>query len=103
MLTRSSGCMFSGLRGHLINLGTFTRYYVRQITNSNAIRYALPLLLFALPAAAQWRPEGAVQDQLALSDLAVTGSVLMIAAHPDHENTALLAYLARGRHMRTAY
>ena len=38
-----------------------------------------------------------------LADLASTGSVMMIAAHPDDENTALLAYFARGRHMRTAY
>jgi hypothetical protein len=33
----------------------------------------------------------------------VLGSVLMIAAHPDDENTAILAYYARGRHMRTGY
>src|SRR5581483_4645742 len=33
----------------------------------------------------------------------ITGSVLMIAAHPDDENTALLAYLARGRKVRTGY
>ncbi len=32
-----------------------------------------------------------------------TGRVLMIAAHPDDENTALLAYCARGRKLRTAY
>jgi LmbE family N-acetylglucosaminyl deacetylase len=31
------------------------------------------------------------------------GSVLHIAAHPDDENTQLLTYLARGRHVRTAY
>src|SRR5271154_5845007 len=31
------------------------------------------------------------------------GSVLFIAAHPDDENTELLAYLARGRDYRTAY
>ena len=31
------------------------------------------------------------------------GSVLFIAAHPDDENTELLAYLARGRNYRTAY
>jgi LmbE family N-acetylglucosaminyl deacetylase len=30
-------------------------------------------------------------------------SVLHIAAHPDDENTQLLTYLARGRHVRTAY
>ena len=31
------------------------------------------------------------------------GSALYIAAHPDDENTELLAYLARGRNYRTAY
>ena len=31
------------------------------------------------------------------------GTFLMIAAHPDDERTAVLAYFARGRHMRTAY
>jgi LmbE family N-acetylglucosaminyl deacetylase len=31
------------------------------------------------------------------------GSVLFIAAHPDDENTLLIAYLARGRNYRTAY
>src|SRR4051812_24617257 len=31
------------------------------------------------------------------------GSVLYVAAHPDDENTVLIAYLARGRNYRTAY
>jgi LmbE family N-acetylglucosaminyl deacetylase len=31
------------------------------------------------------------------------GSVLYIAAHPDDENTQLIAYLARGRNYRTGY
>jgi LmbE family N-acetylglucosaminyl deacetylase len=31
------------------------------------------------------------------------GSVLYVAAHPDDENNQLIAYLARGRHYRTAY
>ena len=31
------------------------------------------------------------------------GSVLYIAAHPDDENTQLIAYFARGRSYRTAY
>jgi LmbE family N-acetylglucosaminyl deacetylase len=38
-----------------------------------------------------------------LKKLTVLGSVLMIAAHPDDENTAILAYFARGRHLRTGY
>ena len=31
------------------------------------------------------------------------GSVLYVAAHPDDENTVLIAYLARGRNYRTVY
>ena len=46
---------------------------------------------------------GAAQIKSALDRLNVLGSVLMIGAHPDDENTALLAYFARGRHLRTAY
>jgi LmbE family N-acetylglucosaminyl deacetylase len=35
--------------------------------------------------------------------LDVLGSVLYVAAHPDDENTRLLAYLAQERHYRTGY
>ncbi|MFY0530429.1 PIG-L family deacetylase [Archangium gephyra] len=38
-----------------------------------------------------------------LRRLGVTGSVLYVAAHPDDENTRLLAYLAGGRGFRTGY
>jgi LmbE family N-acetylglucosaminyl deacetylase len=55
------------------------------------------------PAFAQRELSGSAQARLALDRLNVTGSVLMIAAHPDDENTALLAYLARGRKVRTGY
>jgi LmbE family N-acetylglucosaminyl deacetylase len=41
--------------------------------------------------------------ELALRKLNELGSVLMIGAHPDDERTNVLAYFARGRHMRTAY
>lgn len=46
---------------------------------------------------------GAAEVKLTLDKLNVTGSVLMIAAHPDDENTAVLAYFARGRKLRTGY
>jgi LmbE family N-acetylglucosaminyl deacetylase len=49
----------------------------------------------ALPCAGERR--------LALEKLEVLGSVLYIGAHPDDENTAMLAYLAKGRKLRTAY
>src|SRR6478672_4206397 len=40
---------------------------------------------------------------LQLKKLNVLGSVLYIAAHPDDENTRLLAYLAKERQYRTGY
>lgn len=43
------------------------------------------------------------QIQLALRKLGVVGSVLYIAAHPDDENTNLLAYLANEKLLRTGY
>jgi LmbE family N-acetylglucosaminyl deacetylase len=67
---------------------------------------ALLLLLLLAPAAAraQSPPRAdAAETQAALRKLLVTGSVLYVGAHPDDENTALLAYLARGRGARTAY
>src|ERR1051326_5320867 len=44
---------------------------------------------------------GAEEIKLALDKLNVLGSVLMIAAHPDDENPAVLAYYARGRKVET--
>jgi LmbE family N-acetylglucosaminyl deacetylase len=46
---------------------------------------------------------GADQVKLAVEKLNVVGSVLMIAAHPDDDNTAVLAYYARGKKLKTAY
>ncbi|HEX8719068.1 MAG TPA: PIG-L family deacetylase [Pyrinomonadaceae bacterium] len=64
------------------------------------------LLLLLLPAAARAQTPAqpdAAETQAALRRLPVAGSVLYVGAHPDDENTALLAYLARGRGVRTAY
>src|SRR4051812_43270575 len=43
----------------------------------------------------------AIQQEV--NSFAVFGTVLHVAAHPDDENRALLAFLSRGRHYRTAY
>ncbi len=64
---------------------------------------ALLLCLLHVPAAAQRSLAGAVETKLALERLNVLASVIVMGAHPDDENAALLAYLARGRHARTAY
>jgi LmbE family N-acetylglucosaminyl deacetylase len=59
--------------------------------------------ILALPAYAQRNLSGTPEIKLALDKLNVLGSVLMIAAHPDDENTAVIAYWARGRKTETAY
>ncbi len=46
---------------------------------------------------------GADRIYSSLEGLSVTGSALMIAAHPDDENTAVIAYFSRGRHVRMGY
>src|SRR5207245_2962548 len=48
-------------------------------------------------------PLDAGRLRLALDRLLVVGGALYVAAHPDDEDTALLAWLAQGRGVRTAY
>jgi LmbE family N-acetylglucosaminyl deacetylase len=70
-----------------------------------AVLSLLPLLCLCAPTA-RAQPEAvlsASETQLALKKLSVLGSALYVAAHPDDENTALLAYLANERGVRTAY
>ncbi|MBV9744846.1 MAG: PIG-L family deacetylase, partial [Acidobacteriia bacterium] len=70
-------------------------------------RLFLPLLVALLsgsrsvPAALPF--SGTPEIEQSLRRLNELGSVLMIGAHPDDERTPVLAYFARGRHMRTAY
>ncbi len=70
---------------------------------------ALPFSLFMLisscadaAAAPPPQPNAAAIDA-GLRKLGVVGSLLYVAAHPDDENTALLAYLANTARVRTAY
>lgn len=61
-------------------------------------------ILLSPPVHPQYaRARTSSEIQYALDHLQVVGSVLYIAAHPDDENTAFLAAMARGRGMRTAY
>ena len=73
---------------------------------SNLPARFLPIaLIFAAlaPVPAQQSFPGTPELEQSLHRLNELGTVLMIAAHPDDERTAVLAYFARGRHMRTAY
>jgi LmbE family N-acetylglucosaminyl deacetylase len=66
----------------------------------------LCLIAFASLAKPQVRPVndyGALGLARLIKQLQTTGSVMMIGAHPDDEDSALLAHLARGENARTAY
>lgn len=58
-----------------------------------------PTLLLAQPA----RPLPPGEILLGLQRLNVLGSALYVAAHPDDENTAMLAWLAKDKKVRTGY
>src|SRR5712692_3602033 len=80
---------------------TFNIQHLTFPTTMHRFRRAIALFAILLPLAA--RAEDAAQIQLALNKLTVVGSAMYIAAHPDDENTALIAWFASGRLYRTAY
>src|SRR5262245_29282452 len=57
----------------------------------------------AIPSTETPEDRGAMGLSQALKRLDIVGSVLHTGAHPDDENSALLAWLARGQGVRTAY
>jgi len=63
----------------------------------------LALLLFPFFLKAQMPQLNAAEIAVGIAKLNVKGSVLYIAAHPDDENTRLLAYLAKEAKVRTGY
>ncbi|MBA3716321.1 MAG: PIG-L family deacetylase, partial [Pyrinomonadaceae bacterium] len=64
-------------------------------------------LFFILPSSTAAQPPPAVMNaaetEQALKKLTVLGSALYVAAHPDDENTSMLAYLSGERLVRAAY
>jgi LmbE family N-acetylglucosaminyl deacetylase len=71
---------------------------IRRVVLGVAVVMTAALAL-TFPARAQGVP--ALDD--AISGLGVPMRVLVIAAHPDDEDTQLITWLARGRHVETAY
>src|SRR5712671_1200809 len=86
----------------LINMSPF-RLRSKHFLRLKSIFLAACSVVLLVPVRGQRELSGAAEAKLALERLNVTGSVLMIAAHPDDENTGLLAYLSRGRKVRTGY
>ena len=79
---------------------------MRQSLRKIAVPAGLALLLALLPrleAAAPAEAMDAAEIRLALKKLNTVGGVLYVAAHPDDENPAFLAWGAKGKLVRTAY
>jgi LmbE family N-acetylglucosaminyl deacetylase len=83
---------------------------LRRSVRAFAVALIVNMVIACLPAAglgqaSKRAPEdrGAMGLGLALKRLDVIASVLHTGAHPDDEDSGLLAYLARGRQARTAY
>ena len=68
-----------------------------------AIRLVALALIVAAPRSALGQERGAAALDQALRGLTVTGRVLVIGAHPDDEDTQLLAWLAREHRVHVAY
>jgi LmbE family N-acetylglucosaminyl deacetylase len=81
---------------------TIRRVAITLLLAAAAVVSTIPLLWRQMSA--QQQPfTGTPEVEQSLRQLNELGTVLMIAAHPDDERTAVLAYFARGRYMRTAY
>jgi len=78
------------------------------MTGPRVLRGAAMALVLAIGATGRAGGQPAIaqgegERRLALRKLSVLASVLYVGAHPDDENTAMLAYLAKERLARTAY
>ncbi|MBC7913159.1 MAG: PIG-L family deacetylase, partial [Pyrinomonadaceae bacterium] len=71
--------------------------------NCRLYRFLILLLLFSTAKAQEFSSLPSSEIRLGLQKLNITGSVLYVAAHPDDENTRLLAYLAKEKKLRTGY
>src|SRR3978361_2129240 len=75
------------------------------ITMNKLIGQVFLVLLFTPFIAASQTPQALSSSDilLGLKKLNVLGSVLYVAAHPDDENTRLLAYFSKEKLYRTGY
>jgi LmbE family N-acetylglucosaminyl deacetylase len=80
-----------------------SRSLILNFKGRRAVGLLAALAVCGPAALAQRQLAGTPALEQSLERLRVVGSVLMIAAHPDDERTNVLAWSARGRHLRTAY
>lgn len=85
-----------------LRLGNRVRQRYARLNGSGlAVKVAVLCSVLVARAALPTNSAPAILQQL--KSFREMGSVLYVAAHPDDENTTLIAYLARGRNDRTAY
>lgn len=75
----------------------------RARTGTVALLVALLLVHVLAPARSSAQDRGAAALGPLMEGLGVSARVLFIAAHPDDEDTQLITWLAKGRHVETAY
>lgn len=80
-----------------------TRGLAARLIVGLIVALIVALLFVSAPRAAAAQDRGAAALDQLLRGLPVTTRVLMIGAHPDDEDTQLLAWLSRGRQVHTAY
>jgi len=76
---------------------------VRGVRLRRAALAALAMIAVSAPRLAFGQERGAAALDQLLRGITVTGRVLMVAAHPDDEDTNLLAQLVRGHQVQAAY
>jgi LmbE family N-acetylglucosaminyl deacetylase len=87
----------------LIKTAIFTHLSIKTM-NKYGFGIFLFIILFSGKVIGQSAPPSSLTDiKQAFKKANVLGSVLYVAAHPDDENTRLLAYLAQEKHYRTGY
>ena len=67
------------------------------------ILFSFLITFYNTPCAQPLKVKNGAELEMALNKLNVLGSVLYIAAHPDDENTSLIAFLSNKTQVRTAY
>ena len=86
-------------------MNVFTNFSVRVVRFVGVVRVAVVLAGGSLSGGQElWAQErGATALGESVLGLGVNTRVLMVGAHPDDEDTGLIAWLSRGRHIETAY
>lgn len=77
--------------------------YLSPMSSRHLVAAVAAAAIALVPARVEAQAQGALALDQALRHITASGRVLVIAAHPDDEDTQAIAWLARGRGVETAY